>query len=269
MKLGNLAARVATAAVLVPLLILAILWKRHEAVWGLVFVATLLALHEFFSITLPDRVEKWFGVGLGAAASLILYWAPHVAFTLVPLVVIVPALFFLFRFGDMKTVINRLGVTTFGVLYAGSLLTFLALLKRLPNGSGWVLLTLMIAWFGDTGAYFAGRFLGKTKLYPAVSPGKTRAGALGGLAGSFLGAVLANLWFFKELGWHHGAILTICGGALGQSGDLVESMLKRAYGVKDSGKLLPGHGGMLDRVDAVLFIAPAVFVYATLAWGRF
>jgi phosphatidate cytidylyltransferase len=78
--------------------------------------------------------------------------------------------------------------------------------------------------------------------------------------------VLANLWFLPELGWVHGAAITILGGALGQTGDLVESMLKRAFGVKDSGRLLPGHGGILDRVDAVLFIAPFVYGYATLVW---
>ena len=78
--------------------------------------------------------------------------------------------------------------------------------------------------------------------------------------------VLANLWFFKELGWVHGAIVTVLGGALGQTGDLVESMLKRAFGVKDSGKILPGHGGILDRIDAVLFIAPFVYAYVMLVW---
>jgi phosphatidate cytidylyltransferase len=125
---------------------------------------------------------------------------------------------------------------------------------------------LMTAFFGDTLAYFAGRAFGKTKLYPAISPGKTRAGAVGGMAGSFLAAALANLWFFKDLGWGHGAAITLVGSALGQSGDLVESMLKRSCGVKDSGKLLPGHGGMLDRIDAVLLIAPWVYLYAALIW---
>jgi phosphatidate cytidylyltransferase len=266
MKLGNLAMRFITVAPLVPLLILAIMWRRPEAVWGIVFAATLIALHEFFTITLEDKIDRWFGVALGAGVSAVVYWLPAFASIVLPAVVIVPALYYLFRFRDMTTAIARLGLTTFGTLYAGLLLTFLALMKRLPYGSQWVLLSLMIAWFGDTGAYFAGRFLGKTKLYPAVSPGKTRAGAVGGLAGSFGAAALANLWFFPKLGWAHGAALTLIGGALGQCGDLVESMLKRAYGVKDSGKILPGHGGMLDRIDAVLFIAPWVYLYVGFVW---
>src|SRR5262249_25124296 len=149
-----------------------------------------------------------------------------------PLAVLAPALFYLFRFGDLTTVMQRVGLTVLGVLYAGVLLTSLALLKRdAPDGSGssWVLITLMTAWFGDTGAYLAGRFLGPTKLYPAISPGKTRAGAVGGLIGSFLASVLANLWFFPTLGWVHGAVVTVAGGVLGQCGDLVESMMKRSF----------------------------------------
>jgi phosphatidate cytidylyltransferase len=261
-KLGNLAARFATAIVLVPLLILAILWRRPEAWWGVTFAATVVGLYEYMAMTLQDDLERLFGVGAGAALAAGMYWwAP--TFAIAPVViVVVPALFYLFRFGEMSTVVSRLGMTSFGIVY-GTLITFVALIKR-DLGGEWVIVTLMIAWFGDTGAYFAGRFLGKAKLYPAISPGKTWAGAFGGLAGSFLAAVLANLWFLQSLGWVRGTILTIVGGALGQTGDLVESMIKRSCGVKDSGKLLPGHGGMLDRIDAVIFIAPWVYLYATL-----
>lgn len=266
MKLGNLAARFGTAIVAVPLLILAILWHRHEAWWGIVFVATGIALNEYATMTLEeDKEARIFTILVGLGLAALLYWKFEYGLIIIPALVIAPAIYYLFRFRDMTTVASRLGMTTFGLGYAGLLLTFIALMKRdLPDGGRWVLLTLMIAWFGDTMAYFAGRFLGKKKLYPAVSPGKTWAGAFGGIAGSFLGAVLANLWFLPELGWGRGAVITIVGGMLGQTGDLVESMLKRSVGVKDSGKLLPGHGGMLDRVDAVMFIAPWVYLYALL-----
>ncbi len=269
MKIGNLAMRFITVAPLVPLLILAILWHRPEAWWGVSLFASAVGLHEFFAITHKDPTERWFGVVFGVGLAAMSYWLPWGLEVSLVLAVLGPALFYLFRFGELPTAIARAGVTTFGIIYAGLLIAFVAFQKRDlgDNGKWWVLLTLMIGWFGDTGAYFAGRFLGKTKLYPAISPGKTRIGALGGLAGSFGAAALANLWFFKDLGWVHGAIVTIIGGALGQSGDLVESMLKRAYGVKDSGKLLPGHGGILDRIDAVLFIAPWVYFYAALVWS--
>jgi phosphatidate cytidylyltransferase len=268
MKLGNLAARVLTAVLLVPGIVAAILWERHEAVWGLVFAATLIALHEYFTIVLEDEIDRWAGILFGAGLAAAVYWyAPSAAIAL-PAMVIVPALWYLFRFGNLETVWPRLGATTFGLGYAGLLLTFLALLKRDggAHGGSWVLVVLMIAWLGDTGAYFAGRFLGKRKLYPAISPGKTWAGALGGVAGSYLTIVLANLWFFPELGWVHGSIVAIVGSVLGQTGDLVESMLKRARGVKDSGRLLPGHGGMLDRIDAVIFIAPWTYLYLVFLW---
>jgi phosphatidate cytidylyltransferase len=266
MKLGNLAARVLTAVVLVPPLVVAIMWHRPEAVWGIVFAATLLALNEFFAMTLKDTVERAAAMALGAAVAAGLYWWAPTLVLAMPVTVVAAGLFYLFRFGDLQTVLTRWAATVLGVTYAGVLFTFLAVGKRDlgEHGGAFVLLVLMTAWFGDTGAYFAGRFLGKTKLYPAISPGKTRAGAVGGLAGSFLAGVLMNVWLWKDLGWGHGAVLTLVGGALGQCGDLVESMLKRACGVKDSGKLLPGHGGMLDRVDAVLFIAPWVYCYLAL-----
>jgi CDP-diglyceride synthetase len=119
-------------------------------------------------------------------------------------------------------------------------------------------------WFGDTGGYFAGRFIGGKKLYEAVSPKKTWAGSIGGIAGSIGAAVLLKLVALDELTWIDVLLIAIPGGMLGQMGDLAESLLKRSVGVKDSGALLPGHGGMLDRIDAVLFIAPYVYLYLTL-----
>lgn len=267
MKLGNLAARFATAAVAAPILILAINWDRHEGWWSIVIVATALALIEFFQMTLDEPAERWFGVGLGLAIAVLLYWTDYGIWLALPLAVVAPALLYLIRLpSDLDSTMARAGTMTFGVVYIGVLLTFIALSKK-HGGYSWVYITLFVAWFADTLAYFSGRFLGKRKLYPAVSPNKTWAGAVGGLAGSFLAAVVANLWFFPELGWVHGAIVTLVGGLLGQSGDLIESLLKRARNVKDSGNLLPGHGGLLDRIDAVLLIAPWVYLYSQLVWS--
>jgi phosphatidate cytidylyltransferase len=268
MKIGNLAARLLTAAVAAPFIIGGVYWSRHEGVFAMVFLASLAAMWEFFNITLTDKAEKWASLVFGVALCAGWYWEPRVTVAIMPAIVIVPGLFYLFRFGDMATVARRWAFTALGVLYAGVCFYYLAMIKRDlgPSGGDFVMLSLMTAWFGDTGAYFAGRFLGKSKLYPAISPGKTRAGAVGGLAASVGASVLGNLWFFPELGWVHGVIITFVGSMLGQTGDLVESMLKRSVGVKDSGNLLPGHGGMLDRVDALVFIAPWVYTYATLVW---
>jgi phosphatidate cytidylyltransferase len=125
-------------------------------------------------------------------------------------------------------------------------------------------MTLMLAWFGDTFGYFFGRFLGKHKLYPAVSPKKTIEGALGGLIGSMTGACFAHFVYLKSFPLVPGLVLAVVAGGLGQLGDLGESLLKRSTGVKDSGQIVPGHGGILDRIDALLMASTVVYL-----WTRF
>jgi phosphatidate cytidylyltransferase len=143
-------------------------------------------------------------------------------------------------------------------------MTALSALRSSSNGLEWVACALIVTWANDTFAYFAGRLFGRRKLYPAVSPNKTWEGFAGGLFGSVLGMVVAKLTFFSPLTWVDAVVVGLAGGVLGPIGDLCESMLKRAYQVKDSGKILPGHGGLLDRIDALLFNAPMVFLYATV-----
>jgi phosphatidate cytidylyltransferase len=261
--IGNLAARFLVALIGAPIIILTIYLDHHAWFWGLIFAASLLAMWEFFAMTLADPIDRWASLVCGAATSSALYWlgAGRGGELLAMFVAIVPpALYYLFRFGDMTSVAGRLTATVAGILYGGVLFTFLALLKR-DVGGDLVVLVLAVAWVGDTGAYFAGRFLGRTKLYPAVSPGKTWAGAFGGLAASVATGVAFKLIRLDELPWLDIILLTAPAAALGQMGDLVESMIKRSRGVKDSGALLPGHGGILDRIDAVLFIGPYTYLY--------
>jgi phosphatidate cytidylyltransferase len=167
--------------------------------------------------------------------------------------------------------------TLTGVLYAGATLSFAPLLRAAasPSSDGaqptilasliWVLLPLVTTWVGDSAAYFVGRAIGKTKLAPAVSPGKTVEGGVAGLIGSAGAATLLAVLLGGPASGVHLAPVTAAWiglvlGAVAQVGDLAESMLKREAGVKDSGKLLPGHGGFLDRMDSLLFSFPA-------AWG--
>lgn len=280
MALGNLAQRFLVAVVAVPLLLLLLYWHRPEPTWALIFVASILAMREFFAMTLPPE-DRGPATVLGALAVAAFYWCdPHtiayaptskvlaaLAFAgstiALVLAVIAPGLYYLFRFRDIPSVAGRYAATVSGIVYAGFLTTFLAFLKRIdPNQAGdTVVIVLLVAWVADTGAYFAGRFLGKRKLYEAVSPKKTWAGAWGGLAGSVLGVAGFKLVHADWLTWLDVVLIAIPGGILGQLGDLAESLIKRSVGVKDSGSLLPGHGGILDRIDAVLFIAPYTYAY--------
>ncbi len=266
---ANLAVRLATAAVGAPAII-ALLYKGPA--WGfyvLVLPATLIGAWELFNMTHPgDRVSQILGVLVTAAASAATYFAGGDARVLVTTLAVVPLagpLLTRARLGDMQTAALRACAMSMGPLFVGLPLTTLALLRRDLGdgvGPGYVVMAIMFAWFGDTGGYFAGRFLGKRKLYEAVSPKKTVAGAIGGLVGSVLGAVLAHFWFLPSLRLDHGIPLAIVAGALGQAGDLGESVLKRSTGVKDSGAIVPGHGGILDRVDALLVTSTVTYLYA-------
>lgn len=288
MALGNLAQRVLVAVVAVPILLVILYYRRPEPTWLLIFAASLIAMRELFAMLLP-AADRGAALAWGGAAAAAFYWLDPVALapyggsapraltaaaaagSTIPLAlaVVAPGLYYLFRFRDMSSVAGRYAATVVGIFYAGWLTTYLAKLKLLDHhgpghGGDAVLIVLIVAWVADTGAYFAGRFLGKARLYPAVSPKKTWAGAWGGLAGSVIGVVVFKLISARWLTWLDVALIAVPGGILGQLGDLTESLIKRSVGVKDSGALLPGHGGLLDRIDAVLFIAPYVYGYLVI-----
>lgn len=272
---SNLAIRFATAIVCAPLIIL-LLYKGPP--WGfyvLAIVATVVGAWELFNMTHPgDRFSQAIGVLMSVAVSAAMWIGtekggdPRIVPTMIIIAALSGPLLTLVRLGEMKTAALRATSMGMGPLYIGVPLTLLAMLRRDhgESGPGFVIVTIMFAWFADTGGYFAGRFLGKHKLYEAVSPKKTVEGALGGLAGSVVGAVLAHFWFLPSLSLEHGIPLAILAGALGQAGDLGESLLKRSTGVKDSGAIVPGHGGILDRVDALLVTSAVTYLYTL--WFR-
>ncbi len=133
-----------------------------------------------------------------------------------------------------------------------------------PRGLAWLLIVILATWFGDTGAYLVGRSVGRTPLLPAVSPKKTVEGSIGGLIGSMLAGGLGAVVFGLDVPWYLGVVFGLLLGAVGQIGDLCESLLKRQAGIKDSGTLIRGHGGVLDRVDALIFALVAGFVTVPL-----
>ena len=140
------------------------------------------------------------------------------------------------------------------------------LLRSLSQGIYWLLVLTAITVASDTGAYYVGRSLGKTKLYPALSPGKTRAGAVGGIIGGMLGGLVVTALFVEGANLAIVALLSLVLSVIGILGDLIESLIKRVSGVKDSGQTLPGHGGLLDRCDSLLLTAPVL--YYVIFWGH-
>ncbi len=273
--MSNLVVRLVTGLIGAPLIILLLFLGPA---WGwLLFVAIAASIgaYELFSMTHPaDRLAQVIGVALVEAVIGVFWFSggdPKALLTLIVVAPILGIMLVLWRLGDIQTAAVRLMAFTFGPLYVGAGLGALVLLRRdgdalgVHAGAGFVVLALSLAWASDTGAYFAGRFLGKHKLYEAVSPKKTVEGAFGGLAASALSAVVAHFCFLPELPLVPGLVLAVVAGGLGQAGDLGESVLKRSFGVKDSGGIVPGHGGILDRVDALLITGSTTYLY--VRWG--
>ncbi|MCE9624988.1 MAG: phosphatidate cytidylyltransferase [Deltaproteobacteria bacterium] len=226
-----------------------------------------LALHECARMILPAHPtsSQAFTVVLGLALSLAVMLAPHGFTTLIvalPLALIASFVFYLFKRHSIEIVLNQVSLTFLTVVYVGLMLSFLGLIRDLPNGSSWLFLVLATTFGADTGAYITGRLFGRHKLAPHVSPGKTIEGLLGGVAMSILWALGCKYLISNEILVKDCVIVGIGVGLMGPLGDLSESMMKRSVGVKDSGHLIPGHGGLLDRIDALLFTSPIVYYYA-------
>lgn len=253
-----------TATVALPLLILLILKGGFPLFTGFILLLSFLGLTEFYRMALPERRVEGTAASL-AGALLPLAFLSHdqlLPLFAVVLLLILSCLLFLFRIRDIRQSAGEAALFLMGLFYVPLLLGHLVLLRGVPHGVQWIFLLLVIVMTGDTGAYYTGSSFGRRKLYPAVSPNKSVEGALGGLAGSIAGAVIARFTFFPELTLADAVVTALLFGILGQLGDLFESLLKRSFGVKDSGAIIPGHGGILDRLDSVLFAAPAAFYYA-------
>lgn len=262
-----------TALVLLPLLLLVILKGGHLFFVLVMALVNALALWEFLAMFQPegDPLRRVKTIILGTLL-LVSFCTAQRAASLCnpsgPLFVLVGVLFSLYLFylasyGHVTDLSRELMINVLGFLYLPLLLGHFIWLRYLPQGEWWVLWLLMVMFAGDTGAFYCGRVLGKKKLYPAVSPGKTWAGAWGGLMASLAVGLLAGNWLLPRLDLKTLGVLSVVLALVGLVGDLFESMLKRQVQVKDASQLLPGHGGMLDRLDSLLFAAPAV-VYARL-----
>lgn len=259
-----------TALVLIPILLLVILQgKRVGLVMALVLING-LAQWEFLGFFQQgvDTARKIKVIAMGTMLVLSFCLADIPQGRAMPLFVLVCCLFahflfYLLSYEHIQELAWDLAINTLGLVYLPLLLGHFIWLRYLPQGEWWILWLLLVICSGDTGAYYTGKTWGKTKLYPQVSPGKTLAGTYGGLAANLVVGVLAGRWLLPGETIFALALLALTLGCIGLAGDLFESMLKRKAQVKDAGSILPGHGGLLDRLDSILFAAPAL-LYARL-----
>ena len=237
----------------------------------LVLVAIAVAQAELYRLFAERGIAPLRGVGIAVALGLALLAAQDLpggvvafGFGLGVAGILGAALL---RGGAIDLAWARVAATLVGVAYVGGLLIIPALLRARPGGAGIVGYLCLVTWSGDTGAFYVGRALGRRPLCQAISPGKTLEGSLGGLAASLLASLLGGGLAGLPLPATHRALLGLALGAAGQVGDLCESLLKRSLAAKDSGTLIPGHGGLLDRLDSLLFSGPVLYLYLLVRGG--
>jgi len=260
--------RVITSAVGVPLVILAI-WLGDPWPWFTLLIAAagLAGTYEFYKMASFNRREPLLYLGLLCSLALVL--SPHYrSHDVLPIVITATTLISLICLlcrPSKEGAFRNWAWAIMGALYVGWMLSHWLSLRGLEDGRNWVYLAILTTFANDTGAFFIGRSRGKRKLAPAISEGKTLEGAIGGLICAILGviviATVLNLISPFTFSYWQIVILGFLVALFAQLGDLVESLLKRNMGVKESGNLLPGHGGILDRFDSLIFVGAVVYYY--------
>ena len=272
--------RILTAAVALPILIASIVLPSYfpQTVWLFVIIAAIAlaaGLFEFYSLT--KKLELKADAAVAYIGSTVLFLAflvdapakaPDLLLLALALFVITVLISQAFRFQvDFSKMLTGIGVTILGVLYIAFLGGFLVSTRVGFEGHAYLSTHLLGYFFlvlmgSDTGAYFTGRALGKHKLAPKISPGKTWEGLIGGIVAAAAFAALATFWFFPELPYQYSIPLAVAMAIVGVLGDLAESAIKRGANAKDAASVLPGHGGFLDRLDSLLLNAPILYYFA-------
>jgi len=265
-----LRARLATAAVALPLLLALFLYGPYWAFTVFVGVIALLGIAEHATMAFQASPRERNATVVAGAVLIAAVLSGDMSLVVGTLLAVVFGGFvwLLLVHPDFRQGLYDLGIMLVGVLLIGLFLPHFALLHQLPDeGRFLAVFVVAVGMGGDTAGYFVGRQFGRYKLLPAVSPGKTVEGALGIIAGSILAAFLCRMVLLPGMGWTETLIVATVMAVLGQLGDLSESVLKRTFGAKESGWLFPGHGGVLDRIDSLLFPVAFLYYYKVLSAG--
>lgn len=261
-----LPARLATAAVAIPLLLVVIFWVPPWGFAALVSILAILALAEFVGFAFPEHArDRVVALCLGTLVVVVATGGPSRSFVAaLTAVVVVGLVWAVFSGKERPRGLNDLGLMLVGILYIGLLMPHFIWLHQLADGARWVTFVVAVGMLGDAAGYFVGRAVGRHPLLPRISPGKTLEGAAGILVTSVIVGALVKIVLLRTRGWVELLSLALVMGILGQLGDLSESAMKRSFGTKESGWVFPGHGGVLDRVDSLLFPVAFVYYYVTL-----
>ncbi len=254
--------RLLVAAVGIPVGLAAVILGGYFLL-GLAIVLTVLGLHEYYTLLRPYRPNVLVGFlgGLGVVVGSFFWEIQGLVGALAGLMILT---FFWSLFGKLGAhLVGRLAMTAFGVIWVGCGFAYVLLVRGLNHGMALTILVLACTILSDSFAYFVGRSVGRHRMAPHISPKKSIEGAVGGLVGAVIAALVVRI-YSPWLPTRDAIVLGLIIGVVGQWGDLFESTVKRDVGVKDSGRILPGHGGILDRFDSVLF-AGFVTYWAAIA----
>jgi len=272
----NLSKRAAVAVVAAPLILWAA-WRGGVAFFVFVEMIILLGLLEFYQLAKAKGMHpnQLLGVIAGLMLGAQIYFRGNQEIWLIEMfLVVLLVLVELFR--NKGSALHNAGATLLGFAYVAGLWSFMLLIRELPatlnlaygSAGTWIVMLLATIWVCDTAAYFCGLAFGRHKLFARVSPKKTWEGAVGGLIFAILMAVASHYWFVRNLRLIDAIVIGFIIGTIGQMSDLAESLFKRDAGVKDSSSLIPGHGGVLDRFDSEMLVAPLIYLYLLLAFPR-
>jgi phosphatidate cytidylyltransferase len=252
--------RVLTAAALVPPVLATIFLANDWIFFAVVALVALICYYEYDSIAAAYGFGAPGPIGYGAGLLLLLWWAGDA--WLIVLAAAIVAFAMSLRVDDLAHMLPRSALLVTGIVYVFGGWKCAVLLRRLSVH--WLMYGLIVNWVGDIGAYYVGRAFGKHRLAERVSPKKTWEGAIAAVLTATVIAGAYLVYFVPGVGIAEAIVLTAIANIAGQIGDLCESAMKRGAGVKDSGAILPGHGGLLDRVDSTLFSLPVVYAFELL-----